>query len=66
MFCIISLWFINVTDGTLYGPLHSQHGIDAYLGAIEDAKKVGGKIAYGGKVRIVNVHIIIPYRLHSI
>lgn len=42
--------YIFIVEGTLYGPLHSQHGIDAYLGAIEDAKKVGGKVAYGGKV----------------
>ncbi len=30
--------------------MHSQQGVDAYLQAIEEAKKSGGTIEYGGKV----------------
>ena len=41
-----------IAAGTLYGPLHSQQGIDAYLTAVNDAKKAGGTIAYGGKARL--------------
>jgi aldehyde dehydrogenase family 7 protein A1 len=37
-------------DGTLYGPMHSQVGIDGYKKTIEDAVKAGGKIEFGGKV----------------
>ncbi|XP_061172639.1 alpha-aminoadipic semialdehyde dehydrogenase-like [Saccostrea echinata] len=36
-------------DGTLYGPMHSQQGVDLYLSAIEEAKAQGGKIECGGK-----------------
>jgi len=37
-------------DGTLYGPLHSQQGVQGYLKTIEDAKNLGGTVAYGGNV----------------
>ncbi|QQP36683.1 Aldehyde dehydrogenase 7 family_ member A1like, partial [Caligus rogercresseyi] len=37
-------------DGTLYGPLHSKNGIEAYKKTIADAVAAGGKIEYGGKV----------------
>ncbi|CAH1254137.1 alpha-aminoadipic semialdehyde dehydrogenase-like [Branchiostoma lanceolatum] len=37
-------------DGVLYGPMHSQQGVDLYNKAIEDAKAQGGKVEYGGKV----------------
>jgi aldehyde dehydrogenase family 7 member A1 len=36
-------------QGTLYGPLHSKASVQGYLNAIEEAKKQGGKIIYGGK-----------------
>lgn len=36
-------------QGTLYGPLHSKASVQSYLNAIEEAKKQGGKIIYGGK-----------------
>jgi len=35
---------------TLYGPLHTKQAIENYKNAIEEAKKAGGKIEYGGKV----------------
>lgn len=35
---------------TLYGPLHSQNSVNDYNRTIEDAKKLGGKIEFGGKV----------------
>ncbi|KAI6217393.1 Aldehyde dehydrogenase [Aphelenchoides fujianensis] len=35
---------------TLIGPLHSQNGIKQFKATLEDVKKEGGKIAYGGKV----------------
>lgn len=34
---------------SLYGPLHSQVSVDAYLAAIEKAKQSGGTVACGGK-----------------
>lgn len=37
------------TDGTLMGPLHSKKGVEDYLKGIEEIKKQGGKILYGGK-----------------
>ncbi|XP_040578652.1 putative aldehyde dehydrogenase family 7 member A1 homolog [Lepeophtheirus salmonis] len=37
-------------DGTLYGPLHSKNGIEAYKKTIQDAVAAGGKIEFGGKV----------------
>jgi len=33
---------------TLLGPLHSKMGLDGYLKGIEEIKKQGGKILYGG------------------
>ncbi|OQV21431.1 putative aldehyde dehydrogenase family 7 member A1-like protein [Hypsibius exemplaris] len=35
---------------TLYGPMHSQIGVDSYLKTLEEAQQQGGKIVYGGKV----------------
>lgn len=35
-------------DNTLLGPLNSKMGLDAYLNGIEEIKKQGGKILYGG------------------
>jgi len=37
-------------EGTLYGPLHSQQGVQGYLTTIEDAKKLGGQVVFGGQV----------------
>merc|ERR1712106_850873 len=37
-------------DGTLYGPLHSQQGVDGYLATIRDAQAEGGKVEFGGRV----------------
>ncbi|GFY67215.1 alpha-aminoadipic semialdehyde dehydrogenase [Trichonephila inaurata madagascariensis] len=34
----------------LYGPMHNKQGVDSYLKTIEEAKKAGGKVEYGGKV----------------
>lgn len=34
---------------TLYGPMHSQVGVDGYMAAIDQAKKCGGEILVGGK-----------------
>ena len=36
--------------GTLYGPIHSQLGIEGYKKALSDAQAQGGKIEIGGKV----------------
>ncbi|XP_014774152.1 alpha-aminoadipic semialdehyde dehydrogenase [Octopus bimaculoides] len=36
-------------SGILYGPMHSQQGVDLYLKAVTDAVAQGGKIEYGGK-----------------
>ncbi|KAK3858063.1 hypothetical protein Pcinc_014684 [Petrolisthes cinctipes] len=37
-------------EGVLYGPMHSQQGIDGYFATLEEVKKLGGKIEFGGKV----------------
>lgn len=37
------------TDGTLVGPLHSKQSVKNYLDGLEEIKKQGGKILYGGK-----------------
>jgi len=39
--------------GTLYGPMHSQQGIDNYFSTLEEVKAAGGKLECGGK-RIEN------------
>ena len=36
-------------SNTLYGPMHSQVGVDGYLAAVEKAKATGGEILVGGK-----------------
>lgn len=33
-------------EGVLYGPMHSQQGIDGYLATIEEAKALGGMHFY--------------------
>ena len=37
-------------DGVLYGPMHSQQGVELYKQAIKDAQAQGGKVEFGGKV----------------
>jgi len=37
-------------DGTLYGPLHSQQGVQGYLATVKDAVAKGGKVEFGGNV----------------
>ncbi|CAH1796686.1 unnamed protein product [Owenia fusiformis] len=39
-----------INEGTLLGPLHSKAAVDQYLATIEEAKKDGGTIEYGGNV----------------
>lgn len=36
-------------DGTLVGPLHSKQSVQNYLNGVEEIKKQGGKILYGGQ-----------------
>ncbi|XP_071065821.1 alpha-aminoadipic semialdehyde dehydrogenase isoform X2 [Dasypus novemcinctus] len=38
-------WDSNV----LYGPLHTKQAVNMFLGAVEEAKKEGGIVVYGGK-----------------
>lgn len=52
--CFDDTGMLLFTDGTLYGPMHSQQGVDLYLSAIEEAKAQGGKIECGGKVKSRN------------
>uniref|UniRef100_A0A8P0S6L0 aldehyde dehydrogenase (NAD(+)) n=1 Tax=Canis lupus familiaris TaxID=9615 RepID=A0A8P0S6L0_CANLF len=33
----------------LYGPLHTKQAVSMFLAAVEDAKKEGGTVVYGGK-----------------
>lgn len=35
---------------TLYGPLHNQQAVDNYMKAIEEVKRLGGKIEIGGNL----------------
>ncbi|XP_014662404.1 PREDICTED: alpha-aminoadipic semialdehyde dehydrogenase-like [Priapulus caudatus] len=35
---------------TLYGPLHSQQGVDLFTKSVADAKQQGGTVVFGGKV----------------
>ena len=44
--CVGNPWDSNV----LYGPLHTKQAVSNFLGAVEEAKKEGGTIVYGGKV----------------
>lgn len=37
-------------DGVIYGPMHSQSGVDLYKKTVADAVNAGGKIEVGGKV----------------
>lgn len=37
-------------DGVIYGPMHSQSGVELYEKTVEDAVKAGGNIEVGGKV----------------
>uniref|UniRef100_A0A2K5CZQ7 Aldehyde dehydrogenase domain-containing protein n=1 Tax=Aotus nancymaae TaxID=37293 RepID=A0A2K5CZQ7_AOTNA len=39
-------WDSNI----LYGPLHTKQAVSMFLGAVEEAKKEGGTVVYGGKV----------------
>ncbi|GBN74140.1 Alpha-aminoadipic semialdehyde dehydrogenase [Araneus ventricosus] len=39
-----------IEPGTLYGPMHNKQGVELYLKTIDEAKKAGGKVEYGGKV----------------
>lgn len=36
-------------ENTLLGPLHSKRAVQEYLDGIEEIKRQGGKILYGGK-----------------
>lgn len=36
-------------EKTLYGPLHSQAGVNGYLSTVEEIKELGGTIEFGGK-----------------
>lgn len=36
--------------GNLMGPLHTKSGVQEFVEGLEEIKKQGGKIAYGGNV----------------
>lgn len=36
-------------ENTLLGPLHMKRSVEEYLNGIEEIKKQGGKVLYGGK-----------------
>ena len=42
-------------ENTLYGPMHSQQGVDVFNSAVEDAVAQGGKLECGGKVGLSNI-----------
>merc|ERR1712168_1402830 len=37
-------------EGVLYGPMHSQQGVDGYLATLKEAVALGGKVEFGGNV----------------
>uniref|UniRef100_A0A8C7AIK3 Aldehyde dehydrogenase 7 family member A1 n=1 Tax=Neovison vison TaxID=452646 RepID=A0A8C7AIK3_NEOVI len=39
-----------IIANVLYGPLHTKQAVSMFLGAVEEAKKEGGTVVYGGKV----------------
>lgn len=39
-------------ENTLVGPLHSKSSVENYLKSVEDAKSLGGKVEFGGKVDV--------------
>ncbi|KAE8752996.1 hypothetical protein FOCC_FOCC000342 [Frankliniella occidentalis] len=41
-------------DTTLYGPLHNTLAVDNYKQTLAEAVKAGGKIEFGGKVRLIS------------
>lgn len=45
----VSLDLLFLAD-TLYGPLHTKEAVKMFLDAVEQAKKQGGSVVYGGKV----------------
>lgn len=45
----------------LYGPLHSQQSVNLFLKAIEEVKKLGGKIVHGGKVNVKFIFIFLNF-----
>ncbi|XP_071547548.1 alpha-aminoadipic semialdehyde dehydrogenase [Panulirus ornatus] len=47
-------------EGVLYGPMHSQQGIDGYLATIEEAKALGGKVMFGGNIIDREGHFVEP------
>lgn len=48
-------------ENTLLGPLHLKRGVDEYLAGIEEIKKQGGKILYGGrKVDGLDGNYVLP------
>jgi aldehyde dehydrogenase family 7 protein A1 len=40
-----------IDPSTIYGPMHSQVGVNNYLNTVKEAEALGGKVAFGGKVR---------------
>lgn len=44
-----SILFFSLAN-VLYGPLHTKQAVSMFLGAVEEAKKEGGTVVYGGKV----------------
>ena len=46
----ISSTLLLSAAGTLYGPMHTKVGVEAYQKAVADAQAQGGKVEYGGKV----------------
>ena len=44
---------ILISASTLYGPMHTKSGVQEYVDAVEEIRKQGGQIAFGGKVLII-------------
>jgi len=38
-----------IDSDTMYGPMHSQVGVNNYLNAVKEAQELGGKVVFGGK-----------------
>ena len=51
---VFGLLVLLVSESTLYGPMHSQQGVDIYNKAIQNAVTQGGTVEVGGKVSTHN------------
>lgn len=60
--CLIVLIF---PETTLYGPVHSEQGVNIFKQAVADAKAQGGTVQSGGEVRVSSSFFIKFYKTNT-